>query len=152
MLLACYTKIKDDSKISSILSAFLSAAPPPAHLTSKMKAEKVAPAASQSDGNAAVTSSDGKIFDAKQVIITLSNAGYIGKSNLPYLSNSIQHSPRICFVCTEQALLVALKYHDHLSYIDLQVITLNLLPYRNVLSLDGAFMTFLVIKDPYTDP
>ena len=111
-----------------------------------MKAEKAAPA----DGTAAVTASDSKIFDAKQVIITLSNAGYIGKSHLPYRRNSIQHSPRFRF--TEQALLVALKYHDHLSYIDLQVMTLNLLPYYNVLYIDGALMPFLVIEDPYTDP
>ena len=81
MLLACYTKIKDDPKISSILSAFLGAAPPPAHLTPKVKLEKFTPVSSLVDGNTTVTATESKIFDAKQVIITLSNAGYIGESH-----------------------------------------------------------------------
>ena len=68
LLLACYTKIKDDSKISSALSVFLRSAPPPAHLTAKSKADNQG-------------SVDNKLFDAKQAIITFSNAGYIGNKN-----------------------------------------------------------------------
>ena len=83
MLLVCYTKVKDDSKISSILSAFLSAAPAPAHLVPKVKGDKLSPTPSLADLNStlAVTAnaSESKIFDAKQVIITLSNAGYVGE-------------------------------------------------------------------------
>jgi hypothetical protein len=75
--------MKDDSKISSILSAFLSAAPAPAHLIPKGKSDRMSPAPSLVDLNATVAvtanAAEGKIFDAKQVIITLSNAGYIGE-------------------------------------------------------------------------